>query len=53
MITTSTAREAFDAAIARATTPDAMARLELAREFFTNPEFRQRLQDFAWATRTQ
>lgn len=31
---------------------DAVARLELAREFFTNPDFAKNLADHLWNTRT-
>jgi len=28
---------------------DAVARMEIAREYFTNPEFKRNLEDFTWA----
>ena len=39
------ARIEFDKMIANATTADQIAKLELMREFFCNPEFRQALED--------
>lgn len=41
-------REAFNQAIARAANPDTVARLELAREYFTNPAFRDWLTEAVW-----
>ena len=49
--TTAEVRAAFNDAIARATDPDARARLELAREALTNPAFRAALADKLWAER--
>ena len=46
------AREVFNQAIASTTDADAIARIEVAREYFTNPEFRKSLEDLVWeATR--
>lgn len=39
------ARMEFDKMIAKATTADQIAKLELMREFFCNSEFRQALED--------
>ena len=41
-------REAFNQAIARTGNPDAIARLEVAREYFTNPAFRDWLTQTVW-----
>lgn len=47
-LTTDTIRNAIDAAIANTEDADRIARLELAREYFTNPDFRQALEDHTW-----
>lgn len=47
------ARAQFDAAIANTTNPDQIAKLELAREYFTNPDFAQALADHLWNTRNE
>ncbi len=47
-MTNEQARRIFDAAIARATDADKRARLELAREFFTNPAFAKALSDYTY-----
>jgi len=39
------AREIFNAAIANQTDADKIAKLELAREYFTNADFRAAMQD--------
>ena len=44
-------REAFNQAISNSTDADAIAKLELAREFFTNPEFRRALEEHIWQNR--
>lgn len=53
MIAKQEIREGFDqmiaAASARAKNADLVARLELAREFFTNEEFRHDLEDYVWS----
>jgi hypothetical protein len=41
-------REGFDEVIAKISDPDAIARMEIAREFFTNPDFRKALEDHTW-----
>ncbi len=51
-MTNTEARAHFDAAIARTTDPDAIARLELCREYFTNEEFRAALQDHVYLINT-
>lgn len=38
----------FNRAVAQAEDADTKARLELAREFFTNPDFRRELSEFVW-----
>lgn len=48
---TEQAREQFNAAIDRQTDPDQRARLELAREYFCNPEFRSAIEDHLWQVR--
>lgn len=52
-MTDTAAREVFDRAITATTDADAIARLELAREYLTNPDFRTKLADYLWATRKQ
>ena len=47
-MTTNQAREIFNQAAANATDADAIARIELAREYFTNPTFRKALADHLW-----
>jgi hypothetical protein len=42
------AKEIFNAAIAKMTDPDQIAKAEVAREYFTNPDFRKALQDCLW-----
>lgn len=42
-------REMFNQVIATQTDPDKIAKLELCREYFCNPEFKAWLQDFVWA----
>ena len=41
-------RQAFNRIIAETIDDDQLARLEVAREFFTNPEFRQRLENYTF-----
>lgn len=41
-------RAVFDGAIAASQDPDRNARLELLREYFTNPDFARRLHDVVW-----
>jgi hypothetical protein len=48
-MTDEAAREIFNQTIETATDADLIARLEIAREFFTNPEFRAKLADFVWS----
>lgn len=50
---TAEAREIFNRAAAEAIAKgdaDAAARIELAREYFTNPEFRSALAEHLWQT---
>ena len=49
--TTTDARNLFDAVIAKTTDADKVARLELAREALTNPDFFRARADKAWAER--
>lgn len=53
-MTTEQAREVFtkaaDAAAAKGD-KDACARIEVAREYFTNPAFAQALRDYLWSIR--
>lgn len=42
---TQKARAEFDKMISSATDPDKIAKLELMREFFCNPDFRKALED--------
>lgn len=48
-MTASEARAIFNAAIATSTDADQIARMELCREYFTNPEFRANLEEFTFA----
>lgn len=50
-MTTTEARKIFDAAIAKTNNADAVAKIELVREFLTNPKFRARLEAHLWETR--
>ena len=52
-MTTEAARAIFDAARDATTCPDARARIELCREYFTNPAFRKALVDYTWAATTR
>ena len=46
------ARDIFNQAAAAAKGgADAVARIELAREYFTNPKFRRGLEDYLWERR--
>lgn len=49
--TTADARDLFNAVIAKTSDADKVARLELAREALTNPDFFRALADKAWAER--
>lgn len=51
-MTNTEARAYFDAAIALATNPDTIARLELCREYFTNEDFRSALHDHVYRINT-
>lgn len=52
-MTATEARAIFDSAIASTTDADAIARLELAREYFCNPDFRCQLAEFLYQTSTR
>lgn len=52
-MTAAEARAYFDAAIALTADPDAIAKIELCREYFTNTEFRAALEDFSFAATSQ
>ena len=41
-------RQAFDRMIKETSNPDTIAKLEIAREYFTNPEFRQKLENYSF-----
>jgi protoheme ferro-lyase len=47
-MTTTEARAVFNSVIATESNPDRVAKLELLREYFTNPEFRKALEDHVW-----
>ncbi len=49
-MTNSQAKAIFNKAIAATTDADAIARLELVREYCTNPAFKVALEDHVWAT---
>ena len=38
----------FNEVIAKTTDADAIARLEVVREYLTNPEFRTNLEEYTW-----
>ena len=48
MMNTAEIREAINKMIAKSTDADRVAGLELAREYFTNPEFRKALEQATW-----
>jgi hypothetical protein len=48
-MTNEQAKEVFNQAIKTAKNADQVARIELAREFFTNPAFRRALEDHVWS----
>ena len=48
-MTTEQAREIFTHAISAAKDADQVVRIELAREYFTNPDFRRALADYVWS----
>lgn len=50
-MTNEQAREVFNQAIRNTTDADAIANIELAREYFTNPTFRKALEDHIWENR--
>ena len=41
-------REIFNKVISEQSDPDAIAELEVCREFFTNPEFKSKLEEYIW-----
>lgn len=47
-MTNEAAREIFNQAIANTTEADQIARIELCREYFTNPKFRKFVEDATW-----
>jgi len=47
-MTDAEAREVFNQMIAASDNADTIANLELAREYFTNPNFRAKLADFVF-----
>ena len=47
-MTTEQARQIFNTAINATQDADQIAKIELAREFFTNPDFRKALEDYTW-----
>lgn len=51
-MTNTEARAYFDAAIALTADPDAIAKIELCREYFTNEAFRTALQDHVYLINT-
>lgn len=56
MITQTEIREGFNQMIAAASAKgdlDAVAKFEVAREYFSNGEFKAALQDYVWALSTE
>ena len=47
-MTRNEARAIFNQAIENETDADRIAKIELLREYFTNPEFRQKLADYVY-----
>jgi hypothetical protein len=47
-MTNQAAREVFNQVIANLTDADQIAKIELAREYFTNPTFAKALADHLW-----
>lgn len=47
-MTTEQARLIFNTVIAGEPNAEEVAKLEVAREFFTNPDFRKKLEEFTW-----
>lgn len=47
-MTNEQAKAIFNKAIGTAKDADQVARLEVAREYFTNPDFRKKLEDYVW-----
>lgn len=47
-MTTQQLQDKINATIGRETDADRIADLEIAREYFTNPDFRTKLSDFVW-----
>jgi hypothetical protein len=45
---TSEVRAIFNQVIATESNPDKVARLEIVREYFTNPDFRRKMEDYTW-----
>lgn len=41
-------RKGFNQAISKTSDPDTVAELEVCREYFTNPDFRAKLENFVW-----
>jgi hypothetical protein len=50
-MTNQAAREVFNQVIAKQSDADTIARLELCREYFTNPQFAKALADHLWENR--
>ena len=47
-MTNEAAKQVFNQVLATQTDADKIAKIELAREFFTNPAFRKSLEDHVW-----
>ena len=47
-ITTDQIRDGFNRVIAQVNDPDAIARMEVVREFFTNADFKAKMEQFVW-----
>lgn len=48
-MTNEAAKQVFNQVLANLTDADQIAKIELAREYFTNPDFRKALEDHLWA----
>ena len=47
-MTNTEARKILNSAIANETNADKVAKLEVVREYLTNPDFRKKLEDYVW-----
>ena len=48
MTTNEQIRDGFNRVIAQVNDPEAIARMEVVREFFTNADFKAKMEQFVW-----